>query len=559
MKKLILILVFVAVLIGASVWYVVSRYGVTDSAAVVPEETIAWIALPDLVQTSIRWNQTALAKIGADPAMQAFLEKPLGLIGEGGLEEATGILSRLKPGRMFASIISLDTTGVAALVGFQYFGARKDYDESLGRLHDEIGRRFPGAQRSELPHGGDTVTRIDLADDALFTAAHGSWGFLSNDEAVIKDALDRAAGRAATPSLSESENFRTVRSKLSTSVEAIWYVNPTPILDVLQAVGEAQGAPMNRSQFDQMRRVEAVGGSLSFNGPDQVERIFALMDEVPEMPSINHSGIAYTSPQDILFWESVQDWSTVADEDYLAGLPPEMAVMFESFGIDLAQTPEILGDEFVLLARWAPGAMFPTIMCVLDISDRAEVENIARRLAEGLAPSATISERQGATVFEFPMPGVALVDPAIAVTDERIVFALTSGSLASVLTPDPNRETLEASPTFQSVSAQWRQADQAFLFIDARTIFERIYNTARPMLVFGAAMSPEINQVIDINKLPDTEVIAKQLRPITMTQSVDSDGWLMESQGPFTIYQTAILGGAAFGFSWAMNTFMQTP
>lgn len=557
MKKIFLILVFLLVLIGASVWYVISRYGVSDSAAVVPADAVAFIAFPDLVQSGIRWNHTALAKIGAEPTMQAFLERPLGLIGQEGMDEALGILSRLKPGRIFGAIHTISETGGTGVFGFQFFGTKKDYDEAITRFHTEILRIAKGAVRTEVMHGGDTIIQIQSGEYSLFTGSHNSWGFVSNDLTAIQDALDRAAGRSSTPSLADSENFRTVREELSKSVEMIWFAETAPILDLLLKVGDAQGATVDASQLEQVRKIAAIGGSLSFSGMDQVERIFMIWTDAPDMPKIDRSGIDFTTPQDILFIEGIQDWSSFASADYQSSLPPEITGFLTQNGIDLQKLPEVFGNDSVLVANWPSGAMFPTALAAIAIKDRAEVEAITRRLVEKFAPMATISERQGATVFDFPLPGMPLIDPSVGVTDKHLIAALTSSTLNGALNRTPGQETLASSSAFQSIASYWEKDSQSFMFLDTKTVFERVYNTARPMIIFGAAMSPDLAKIVDIQKLPETETISKHLGPMVMTQHQTPNGWLVESRGPITLYQTCFLGGLGVGISAAANIWMQ--
>jgi hypothetical protein len=178
-------------------------------------------------------------------------------------------------------------------------------------------------------------------------------------------------------------------------------------------------------------------------------------------------------------------------------------------------------------------------------------------MVEKFVPTVTISERHGATVFDFPIPGVPLIDPAVAVSDGHLVVALTSGALTGALDRAPGQETLANSTAFQSVSAQWEKESQSFMFIDTRTIFERIYNSARPMIIFGAAMSPDVAKTVDIQKLPETETISKHLGPMVMTQHATANGWLMESSGPITLYQTILAGGLGVGVSAVANMWMQ--
>ncbi|MFY8216503.1 MAG: hypothetical protein ACOVMP_07870, partial [Chthoniobacterales bacterium] len=518
---------------------------------------VAYMGLPDLVQSGIRWNQTALAKIGMEPSMQAFMERPLALLGQEGMDEALGILNRLKPGRVYAALHTVSENGATGVFGFQYFGGKKDYEEAIGRFHDQLIQLSPGARRTELSHAGDPITQIQIGEHSVFTGSHRSWAFLSNDLPAIQGAMDRASGRVMGASLADAEGFQAVRAELSKSAEWIWYVSTAPLLDLLLGAGEQVNAVVNPAQLEQARKISAIGGSLSFDGSDQVERIFMLWKDVPKMPVIDRSGLDFTTAEDIIFMEGIQDWSAIASPEYLASLPAEVVLFFQQQGIDLSKLPALFGDEAVLVANWPSGSMFPTAMFALAIEDRTEIEVVTRRMVENFAPTATIRERQGATVFDFPIPGFALVDPAVAVTDSHLVAALTGSALDGAVSRSSDQATLAASPAFQSVAAHWQKESQSFLFVDTKTIFERVYNTARPMIIFGAAMSPELAKSVDIEKLPETEAISKHLGPMVMTQHATGNGWLIESSGPITLYQTIAVGGVAAGVSAAANVFLQ--
>ncbi len=80
-------------------------------------------------------------------------------------------------------------------------------------------------------------------------------------------------------------------------------------------------------------------------------------------------------------------------------------------------------------------------------------------------------------------------------------------------------------------------------------IYTRVDATLRPMLFMSAAFLPGIADTVDLNKLPAPETITKHLSPIVMSQRYDGDGYISESVGPVTVYQTIVgvggLGGAA--------------
>ena len=108
---------------------------------------------------------------------------------------------------------------------------------------------------------------------------------------------------------------------------------------------------------------------------------------------------------------------------------------------------------------------------------------------------------------------------------------------------------LTTSTNFQNAERAVPTARQGFTYIDPALIYTRVDATLRPMLFMSAAFLPGISDTVDLNKLPAPEVITKHLSSIVMSQSYDGDGYIAESVGPVTVYQTIIgiggLGGAA--------------
>ena len=116
---------------------------------------------------------------------------------------------------------------------------------------------------------------------------------------------------------------------------------------------------------------------------------------------------------------------------------------------------------------------------------------------------------------------------------------------------------LAASKNFQNAERAVPAARQAFTYIDPALLYTRVDATFRPMLFMSAAFLPGISDTVDLNKLPAPEVITKHLSPIVMSQSYDGDGYIAESVGPVTVYQT-IIGAAALGGAAAVLYQRQT-
>lgn len=548
MKKAVPIIIILAVLIGGAAWYLTSRYGVTDGARLAPATTVAFVTLPDVARTGERWKETALAKIGADPAVKAFLEKPLALVQVEGGSEATEILDKLKPGRLFLAVSALEEGDLDLLIGFQYFGSKTDLDAAMTRLHSELQKHFPVATSATSEYEGDTVTAMATGELTLYSASHSSWGFLSLDEKTLHAALDRAAGRLTDDSLAEDAVYTEVLGRLPEDSEVRWFVRPGVAMDELSKIAASVGSETNAFQTAAIAKIKGVGGTLTFDGLDQRETFFALTPgESHQHPTLDHAAMALTSPATTIFFESVQDWSIIADPAYVASLPAEARDFLEQNNVDLSKLKDWFGNDSALIVSWSPSAMIPTAIAALAIQDRSAVEATVDRIAANLNLELKTTEFQGARVLELPKMDIQLIDPVVAINDQYLFAALTTAGLTNALADREDAETLADAPAFSAATTAYRTPAQAFAFIDSKTLFESIYNQLRPVILFGAAMAPGISDKVDVSKLPATEAISQYLRPIVYLQRQVDDGWIIESSGPITMSEAGVVLGAAIG------------
>jgi hypothetical protein len=131
-----------------------------------------------------------------------------------------------------------------------------------------------------------------------------------------------------------------------------------------------------------------------------------------------------------------------------------------------------------------------------------------------------------------------------------LVAGADAGSVEAAMKRSANGTSdLGTSKNFLNAERTVPTAKQAFTYIDPALIYTRVDATLRPMLFMSAAFLPGISDTVDLNKLPAPEIITKHLSPIVMAQSYDGDGYIAESVGPVTVYQTIIgiggLGGVA--------------
>jgi hypothetical protein len=105
---------------------------------------------------------------------------------------------------------------------------------------------------------------------------------------------------------------------------------------------------------------------------------------------------------------------------------------------------------------------------------------------------------------------------------------------------------LDSTAQFKAIAKLVDDPADLFVYLDAKSGFESLYDASRPMLVFGVAMIPALNQYIDAMTFPETGEVSKHLSPIVLSRHRVAHGVVDESVGPITAYEAlALVSGCA--------------
>lgn len=541
MKKFIIGLAVAGILVLLGVLVFKRSGGPSQAAALAPGDSVAFVNIPNIPLTGFRWTRCALAKIAAEPEVRAFMELPLKRVLETPGADKTGdLLGKLKPGNVFLSVLEETAGAPRLLAGVQFWGKREDFDNAVARVRDAFPVRDGEPVRSE--HRGLNILATRHGDLVLFTATAGRWGFLSSDEAVLHAAIDRATGNNPGDSLSQNAEFLKVVSELPKEPDLLGYARMDHAVDQLLAVGNTLGATPVPSQVAQLKSIRAIGAAWKIDGNLQHDSVFFLRPGTSEPAHpLTHLAMELTHPQTLLYFDFHLNLSGLPEwvED-LAGIHPAIASTLAPFAGQIASD---YGPECALLASWPQDNAFPSPMLALQIQnpDAGFLSSGAPWL--GAATSRTIGTRQ---VHIVP----SLHTQVAAAQNERfLVLGTDPEMLAAAL--DGHPKTLQDSPAFQSAKPALKSANEAFSYLDARTLFERAYSSLLPVIRLSAAMMPDLATRIDVSKLPKPETIGQHLPPIVFSQRRTSEGTRLESSGPVSMGQFLLLAG---GISATINT-----
>ena len=545
MKKIFIPLVAILVLCAGYAVWTLKDAGPTDAAELVPAETVAFACIPDLPRTAARWPKTTLAKIGAEPEVQAFLERPFQyLTSDHGGNEAAGILWKLKPGRIFSAVVSVTSNDATILVGFQFWGGKSGHDVAVARLREELSKGAAPAELVRETYNGVDIVSSKHGAHTLYNVSEGQWGFLSNNLGTIKDALDRASGRKKEGNLAASSGYKEVLEKLLKDADLLFFCQPQSALETLLEVGSSLGAKPIPQQVEQLKKVEAVGITTMLDGANLRDRIFVLRRNPPDIGTLSHHGMKLTSPETIAYFDFASDFrqiSTATSNAISAGLRNAQTIGNSRLPLLI---PEGFGPDCAISLSWAPEQMTPAGVIALQIKDQAKADEAVQE-ALSLLPEASVTESEGVRYISFPSLQSPFANPTMAMIDGFLVLGVSSGALSQAMQSIKSGQTLDKVPAFAAAESAYRTANEVFGYVDTKKLVEHSYPKLRQIIIFGAAIMPGVSDIIDGSKLPETDTIARHLQPIVYGQTRIPEGYLIESSGPITMNHAFLIAAAA--------------
>jgi uncharacterized protein DUF3352 len=545
MKKIFIPLLAILVLCAGYAVWTLKDSGPADAAELVPAETVAFACIPDLPRTASRWPKTTLAKIGAEPEVQAFLERPIQyLTSDHGGNEAAGILWKLKPGRIFSAVVSMTSNDAAILVGFQFWGGKSGHDFAVARLREELSKGSAPAELVRETYNGVEIVSSKHGVHTLYNASEGQWGFLSNNLDAIKDALGRASARKKEGNLAASTRYKEVLEKLLKDADFLFFCQPQSALETLLEVGASLGAKPIPQQVEQLKKVEAVGATTMLDGTNLRDRIFIQRKNPADIGKLSHHGMKLTSPETIAYFDfasSFRQLSAAVSNAVIAGLPHAQALGNSRLP---RLVPEAFGPDCSISISWAPEQMTPAGLIALQIKDQAKADEAVQE-ALTLLPEASVTESEGVRYISFPSLQSPFANPTLALIDGFLALGISSEELSQAMQSLKSGQTLEKVPAFAGAETAYRTANEVFGFVDSKKLVEHSYPKLRQIIIFGAAIMPGASDIIDSSKLPETDTIARHLQPIVYAQTRIPEGYLVESSGPITMNHAFLIAAAA--------------
>jgi hypothetical protein len=518
-----------------------------SSSQIAPADCLVYIEMPNLVQTVTRWPDTALSQILAEPSVQRFLRQPVSKIPEN-FQKALRSLRELRCSALFFGMT--DPNYQSWVCGLQTSADEKVWRREIGNISGSLfgltAQEFGADLHKQTGSGPSETGKIGVQ---TYCAKVGSWILLSRSTALLSDAILNA--KMASGGLRSLKLFQECRSKIPADYDILCFVRGGPSIDL---------ASVLRWRFHEEKPGEAARAVLAataIDGTQLRDTIFALTD-TPAAPTspLDWPGLAMTgpttagylatrvSPSKIWRWcdQLSQEWPVAETiRNYMSEV--------KAFGIDPRDLDELLSYAEVVVDH-DPSADFLKAAFSLGVTDPAKFQHLIDQVVtEKFPDSCRKIEVASVPAYAMQLSGNASI--VFGLVGHQLLIAWSGSVFAELVQRLKSHNAgLENNAQFKAMAKLVAEPTDTFVYFDAKTGFESLYNASRPMLVFGVALIPTINKYIDAMALPQTAEVSKHLSPIVLSRHRVANGVIDESVGPITAYEALAFvsaGGVAMG------------
>ena len=555
MKKIISPLLVIAAIAAIAAFFIHRAAPGRHARAseLVSAETIVFAQLPDIHGTIERFATTELYKLGQEPEVKAFLERPTTKAPQAAEWKAQlERVQRIDPREAFLAVTSFQGTTPQIIGGFAFNGARKEVHALIDPARAELQKTRPASKIDIVTYGG---AEIELLTDKEFTLAQTiqkDWYLVATDLPLLQRTIDRLAGKKVEgESLGASALFREATAKLPAAREAFFYAQLSEMIKRLADLMAATGQPVAK-EIAELKRFRAITATTGIDAGKFRDTIFILAPgSPPETPLARHS-LALTSPATLLYYSAALPTKFDIPESTrgaVAMLAPALAAADKALAAHKLKWSDLgnaFGPELGLFIEWPQQTLQPAIVFSLDVRDREKASNFVQALtaATGDTPAWTQQQENGIDVYRMSQAQpqqLPMATPSIAFGER---FLLISASPDAALTAMRRLQSkdggLNGTATFVDAQNAVVAPTSAYGYLNLQSLFERAYGTFRPFLAMSLAFMPNAAEYVDASKLPSTEVVSKHLGQISFSQAQTADGILAQSTGTFTLNQALV-------------------
>jgi hypothetical protein len=571
MKRFQLVIIMSMITAGA-IWVGLYRSHHTSSAAVtalLPKDALAFVHLPDFSRSRSELHQTDLYQIWAEPAVQDFLQKPRAKIPMGeGLGPTLQECESLQMKDAFIALLTIEHGAWKIVGGFRFKGDPENAEKIVANWKAKLLGQAPDFTHETVEYQGHQIQADSAGIVRLSVVRAGQWFFVANDPEELKPLLDRVDGRVKDPkaTLAADDVFAAASKRMPSIYAALAFARIDRLVEKLMPLVDKE-TNGSADQLAAIRQIRSLCAATSFDGGKIRDTIFVGMPQLLDTGNLTRASLPIATKDTFLYAAGFLNLTkpvplpgSSGALGWMGGLQ-KITSALSSNGITLEGWNRAFGSELSWVGDWPANSHWPALVATLPVKDSVIANKILTIITTANEDSAewTHREKDGVRYFSTRSGGQFFsLSPTIGLSDRMLVAGADAGSVEAAMKRSANGNSdLAASKNFLNAERTVPTARQAFTYIDPALIYTRVDATLRPMLFMSAAFLPGIAETVDLNKLPAPEIITRHLSPIVMSQSYDGDGYIAESVGPVTVYQT-ILGVGGLGGAAALYYYGQT-
>jgi hypothetical protein len=556
MKKA-LPLVVVAALIAAAVIFFLKKQGSGDAtpgraAELAPADTIVFAEFPDVARSKARWKETSIHKISEEPEWKALTAKWDDFAAQNAeWKQFSGVfdqIERADPAGLFVAVTSFEDGKAPKLVGgFPYRGKKSDVQAVVSSLRTKILDAFPAAKAGDLTnYEGTEVETLKDKEMSISMAYRDNWFLFATDTELLLKTLSRYIKKPGAPaSLASDPLWKNTIAHSAPEPDVTVFMRWSGIAKKIEALAElanpGQVVPGNPNE------VESILYSGKMDGLLMKDRIYVRAAKGYKFEPCANRSAAFTSPATYAYFATQiamaeGDLAKTVEAIEKSPFGADLSAALAKKGLKVADLFAAFGQEISMLSDWESGGLsLPTFFAAFEVRDKAKARALAELLVSELSDSKKPVESadDGATLWIWPAE-LGIFQPTMAMTDKHLMFGLNTATVKAALKQAKTDGGKVVSRTdFQTAQKTVVSPSMAVLYVDLKTLFERLYEKLKPMAAY-AMVNPEVAKYFDPSKLPKAETISRHLLPLMLGWGETEGGMQMDCSGSLSFVQSYI-------------------
>jgi len=531
----------------------------------VPEDALACLSIHDVSSYRTNFEGTVLYEIGQEPSVRRVLEQFRQSLRDR-IEQELGI-SLEGWGKVFSGQVMLAVTGFdpnaekmeAVLAADVALGQMDKLKEMLSEAEVNMRGSVPLEARQASTYKGTEIVSYEADEMTIcycFPGGRFAVSVGTSGRKTMESFLDRLA-EPPRSSLARTPEFQHIFGRIGGGTQTFGFFNIGKFLDLVKQADDSGDAERVIDALG-LKTVKAIGSSSSIvdKGYKDVIYIHAPGERRGVMKLFaapgNVMGILKYFPEDVTsvstfsldiagLWQEFQSVMRQLEPEEAEDMVEGIAELERE--LELSLEKDILGmfDGPIAIGVWGAPMPLPQMLAAVKLRDGAQPERVIGRILSMTGGQPTETEYEGHRILSLSMPNAPLV-PSYTVFKDCLLVSTSPQTLKSALSRLAVASSRSAAdnPALKEALAHVPKPGTAFGYADTAVVFTTLYTSLTTTLQYQQQDLP-----INLAELPPAEVISRHLFPAVTSTTVDREGIVFTSYGPFQ--GASLLGGGPTG------------